>query len=51
MLIFEVYNDTAAAQAHRETEHFKKYAAATKDMVVKREARPFSSVAMNIKGM
>jgi len=51
VLIFEVYADAAAAQAHRETEHFKKYAAATKDMVVKREARPFSSVAMNMKGM
>ena len=51
VLIFEVYNDAAAAQAHRETEHFKKYAAITKDMVAKRDARPFSSVAMNIKGM
>jgi quinol monooxygenase YgiN len=51
VLIFEVYNDAAAAQAHRETEHFKKYAATVKDMVVKRDARPFSSVAMNIKGM
>jgi quinol monooxygenase YgiN len=51
VLIFEVYNDGAAAQAHRETDHFKKYAAATKDMVAKREARGFSSVAMNLKGM
>jgi len=51
VLIFEVYNDAAAAQAHRETDHFKKYAAATKDMVAKREARGFSSVAMNLKGM
>jgi len=51
VLIYEVYNDAAAAQAHRETDHFKKYAAATKDMVAKREARGFSSVAMNMKGM
>jgi (4S)-4-hydroxy-5-phosphonooxypentane-2,3-dione isomerase len=51
VLIFEVYNDAAAAQAHRETDHFKKYAAATKEMVAKRDARPFSSVAMNAKGM
>jgi (4S)-4-hydroxy-5-phosphonooxypentane-2,3-dione isomerase len=51
VLIFEVYNDAAAAQAHRETDHFKKYAAATKEMIAKREARPFSSVAMNMKGM
>jgi len=51
VLIFEVYNDAAAAQAHRETEHFKKYAATIKDMIAKRDARPFSSVAMNVKGM
>jgi quinol monooxygenase YgiN len=51
VLIFEVYNDAAAAQAHRETDHFKKYAATIKDMIAKREARPFSSVAMNMKGM
>jgi autoinducer 2-degrading protein len=49
VLIFEVYNDAAAAQAHRETDHYKKYAATIKDMFVKREARPFSSVAMNMK--
>ncbi|MGA2311852.1 MAG: putative quinol monooxygenase [Xanthobacteraceae bacterium] len=51
VLIFEVYNDTAAAQAHRETDHFKKYAATTKDMIAKREVRSFSSIAMNMKGM
>lgn len=51
VLIYEVYNDAAAAQAHRETDHFKKYAAATKDMVAKRELRTFSSVAMNMKGI
>jgi quinol monooxygenase YgiN len=51
VFIFEVYDDAAAAQAHRETEHFKKYAAATKDMVAKREVRPLASVAMNIKRM
>jgi (4S)-4-hydroxy-5-phosphonooxypentane-2,3-dione isomerase len=50
VLIVEVYDDAAAVQAHRETDHFKKYAATIKDMFVKREARPFSSVAMNIKG-
>ena len=51
VLIVEVYNDAAAAQAHRETDHFKKYAATTKDMIAKREVRSFSSVAMNMKGM
>lgn len=51
VFIFEVYDDAAAAQVHRETEHFKKYAATTKDMVAKREVRPLASVAMNIKRM
>jgi (4S)-4-hydroxy-5-phosphonooxypentane-2,3-dione isomerase len=50
VLIFEAYDDAAAAQAHRETDHYKKYAAAAKDLFVKREVRPFSSVAMNMKG-
>jgi (4S)-4-hydroxy-5-phosphonooxypentane-2,3-dione isomerase len=50
VLIFEVYDDAAAAAAHRETDAFKTYAAAIKDLFVKREARPFSSVAMNMKG-
>jgi (4S)-4-hydroxy-5-phosphonooxypentane-2,3-dione isomerase len=50
VLIFEVYDDNAAAQAHRETDHFKKYAATIKEMVAKREVHTFSSVAMNIKG-
>jgi (4S)-4-hydroxy-5-phosphonooxypentane-2,3-dione isomerase len=51
VLIVEVYNDAAAAQAHRETDHFKKYAATTKDMIAKREVRSFSSIARNMKGM
>jgi quinol monooxygenase YgiN len=50
VLIVEVYDDAAAAQAHRETDHYKKYAAAIKDLFAKREARPFSSVVMNMKG-
>jgi autoinducer 2-degrading protein len=51
VFIFEVYDSAAAAEAHPATEHFKKYKAATKDMVVKREVKPLSSVAMNLKGM
>jgi (4S)-4-hydroxy-5-phosphonooxypentane-2,3-dione isomerase len=46
VFIFEVYDNTAAFEAHRATDHFKKYAAATRDMVAKRDARMFSSVAM-----
>jgi autoinducer 2-degrading protein len=49
VFIFEVYDNSAALDAHRQTDHFKKYAATTKDMVAKREAHPLSSVAMNIK--
>jgi len=51
VLIFEVYDNAAALDAHRQTDHFKKYAATTKDMVAKRDARAFSLVAMNMKGM
>jgi len=51
VFIVEVYDNAAAAAAHRETAHFKKYAATTKDMVAKRELRTFNSVALNMKGM
>jgi (4S)-4-hydroxy-5-phosphonooxypentane-2,3-dione isomerase len=51
VFIFEVYDSAAALDAHRATDHFKKFAAATKDMIAKRDLRAFSSVAMNMKGM
>ena len=51
VLLFEVYDNAAALDAHRTTEHFKKYQAATKDMVAKRNVQVYSSVAMNMKGM
>jgi (4S)-4-hydroxy-5-phosphonooxypentane-2,3-dione isomerase len=51
VLIYEVYNDAAAAEAHTATEHFKKYKAATAGMTTKREAKSYSTVAMNMKGM
>lgn len=35
--ILEIYADTAAYQAHRETPHFKKYKAAVQNMVKKLE--------------
>jgi quinol monooxygenase YgiN len=34
---FEIYADEAAYKSHRETEHFKKYAEATKDMIQSRK--------------
>ncbi|MGO8920653.1 MAG: putative quinol monooxygenase [Stellaceae bacterium] len=51
VFIFEVYDNAAALEAHRQTDHFKKYAATTKEMVAKRDPHPLSSVAMNLKGM
>ncbi|MGA2892173.1 MAG: putative quinol monooxygenase [Xanthobacteraceae bacterium] len=51
VFIFEVYDNAAALETHRATDHFKSYAAATKDMVAKRDVRAMSSVAMNTKGM
>jgi autoinducer 2-degrading protein len=50
VLLFEVYDNAAALEAHRATEHFKKYAATAKDLVAKREAREFMSVALFSKG-
>lgn len=51
VVLFEVYDSPAALDLHRTTDHFKKYQATTANMVAKREARAFSSVAMNTKGM
>jgi quinol monooxygenase YgiN len=51
IMFFEVYDNAAALDAHRATDHFKKFQAATKDMVAKRDVRQFMSVAMNMKGM
>jgi (4S)-4-hydroxy-5-phosphonooxypentane-2,3-dione isomerase len=46
-LLYEVYDNEAAFKAHRETEHFKKYAATTAKMVAKRDARLMSVIASN----
>ena len=50
VFIFEVYDNAAALEAHRQTDHFKKYAATTKEMVAKRDAKQLASVAMYVKG-
>jgi (4S)-4-hydroxy-5-phosphonooxypentane-2,3-dione isomerase len=47
VFIYEVYDNEAALQAHRASDHFKKYAATTAKMIVKRDARPMSIVAAN----
>jgi quinol monooxygenase YgiN len=49
VFIYEIYDSAAALEAHRATDHFKKYAATTQKMVAKREARPMTSVALNYK--
>ncbi len=46
-LLYEVYDNEAAFQAHRATDHFKKYAATTGNMVAKRDARKMSVIASN----
>jgi (4S)-4-hydroxy-5-phosphonooxypentane-2,3-dione isomerase len=48
VMFFEVYDNAAALDAHRQTDHYKKYQATTKDMVAKRDVRQFSSVSMNL---
>jgi autoinducer 2-degrading protein len=45
--LYEVYDNEAAFQAHRASEHFKKYAATTAKMVAKRESRPMTVTASN----
>lgn len=50
VMFFEVYENAAAMDFHRNTEHFKKFQAETKDMATKRDIRRFRSVAMNLKG-
>jgi (4S)-4-hydroxy-5-phosphonooxypentane-2,3-dione isomerase len=50
VFLYEVYDNVAAYQAHRTTDHFKKYAAATANMVAKRNPRPMAPIAFNSKG-
>jgi quinol monooxygenase YgiN len=49
VFIYEVYDNAAALEAHRQTPHFKKYAATTGSMVAKREVHALTSVAFNAK--
>ncbi len=44
IFIYEVYENEAAVQAHRATDHFKKYVATIKDIPAKRQVRPMVSV-------
>jgi quinol monooxygenase YgiN len=49
VFLYEVYENEAALEAHRQTPHFKKYQAATQGMVADRVVRPMSVVALNSK--
>jgi quinol monooxygenase YgiN len=51
VFILEVYDHAAAFEAHRQTDHFKKYAGTTKDMIAKRDAHPLSLIHLNMKPM
>src|SRR3954470_9205507 len=49
-IFYEVYENEAAVQAHRASDHFKKYVATIKDIAtVKREVRPMVSVVHSLK--
>ena len=50
VFLYEVYDNEAALNAHRQTEHFKKYQAATANMIADRNVRAMSTVALNAKG-
>jgi quinol monooxygenase YgiN len=50
IMFFEVYDNAAGLDFHRQTEHFKKFQEATKDMPIKRDIKRFYSVSMNIHG-
>jgi autoinducer 2-degrading protein len=50
VFLYEVYDNAAALDAHRNTEHFKKFAATTANMVTGRNVRAMSLIAFNAKG-
>ena len=49
VFLYEVYDNAAALEAHRATDHFKKYSATVANMVSKREVRPMNVIAFNSK--
>jgi len=50
VFLYEVYDNEAALNAHRQTEHFKKYQATTANMIADRNVRAMSLIAFNSKG-
>jgi (4S)-4-hydroxy-5-phosphonooxypentane-2,3-dione isomerase len=49
VFLYEVYDNAAALDAHRQTEHFKKFQATTANMIADRNVRPMSLIAFNSK--
>jgi quinol monooxygenase YgiN len=49
VFLYEVYDNEDALKAHMQTPHFQKFRAATQGMVVDRNVRPLSAIAMNAK--
>jgi len=49
VFLYEVYENAAALDAHRQTEHFKKFQAMTANMIVDRNVRAMSLIAFNSK--
>ena len=49
LFLYEVYDNEAAFKAHRASEHFKKYASVTANMVAKRVTRPMGAIGTNSK--
>jgi autoinducer 2-degrading protein len=50
VFLYEVYDNEAALTTHRNGEHFKKFQAATANMVTGRNVRAMSLIAFNAKG-
>jgi len=49
IFLYEIYDNEAAYQAHRTTEHFKKFDAIRNSLIVKSEAKPFKPIVLHEK--
>jgi (4S)-4-hydroxy-5-phosphonooxypentane-2,3-dione isomerase len=49
VFLYEVYDNAAALDAHRQTDHFKKFQATTANMIADRNVRAMSLIAFNSK--
>lgn len=49
VFLFEVYDNEAALNAHRNTDHFKKFISVSANMIADRNVRAMSVIAMDAK--